>query len=59
MAYSSILDWIQFKDVMSNPFYPYEAYNLPFDISYKLWELLGGPKPDSRMQAERIPTTSR
>lgn len=42
MAYSSILDWIQFKDVMANPFYPYEAYNLPFDISYKLWELLGG-----------------
>jgi NADH-quinone oxidoreductase subunit H len=27
---------------MANPFYPYEAYNLPFDISYKLWELLGG-----------------
>ncbi|MDR1690869.1 MAG: NADH-quinone oxidoreductase subunit H [Candidatus Methanoplasma sp.] len=42
MAYSSILDWIQFKDVMSNPFYPYESYNLPFDISYKLWEILGG-----------------
>ncbi|MCL1811006.1 MAG: NADH-quinone oxidoreductase subunit H [Methanomassiliicoccaceae archaeon] len=42
MAYSSILDWIVFKDVMANPFYPYEAYNLPFDISYKLWELLGG-----------------
>jgi len=42
MGYSSILDWIQFKDVMDNPFYPYEAYNLPFDIAYKLWELLGG-----------------
>lgn len=42
MAYSSILDWIQFNDVMANPFYPYEVYNLPFDISYKLWELIGG-----------------
>ena len=43
MAYSSILDWIQFKDVMDNPFYPFgEAYNLPFDIAYKLWEFLGG-----------------
>ncbi|MDR2698428.1 MAG: NADH-quinone oxidoreductase subunit H [Candidatus Methanoplasma sp.] len=42
MAYSSILDWIQFKDVMSNPFYPFESYNLPFDLSYKIWELLGG-----------------
>ena len=42
MAYSSILDWIQFKDVMSNPFYPYGSYNLPFDISYKLWEIIGG-----------------
>jgi NADH-quinone oxidoreductase subunit H len=27
---------------MANPFYPYGTYNLPFDISYKLWELLGG-----------------
>jgi len=42
MAYSSILDWILFKDVMSNPFYPYASYNLPFDISYKLWEIIGG-----------------
>jgi len=42
MAYSSILNWILFKDVMNNAFYPYASYNLPFDISYKLWELLGG-----------------
>jgi len=42
MAYSSILDWILFTDVMSNPFYPFAVYNLPFDISYKLWELIGG-----------------
>jgi NADH-quinone oxidoreductase subunit H len=44
MPYSSILDWIQFKDsVMNNPFYPFGGdYNLPFDISYKLWEIIGG-----------------
>jgi len=42
MAYGSILSWIVFKDVMNNPFYPFHTYNLPFDISYKLWELLGG-----------------
>jgi NADH-quinone oxidoreductase subunit H len=27
---------------MSNPFYPYQTYNLPFDIGYKLWEIIGG-----------------
>lgn len=43
MGYSSILDWITFDDVMANPFYPFgEAYNLPFDIAYKLWDILGG-----------------
>ena len=42
MAYSGILNWIFFKDVMSSPFYPYASYNLPFDISYKLWEIIGG-----------------
>jgi len=42
MSYSSILDWIQFNDMMANPFYPFGAYNLPFDIAYKLWELIGG-----------------
>jgi NADH-quinone oxidoreductase subunit H len=43
MAYSSILDWIVFKPVMDNPFYPFGGdYNLPFDISYKLWEIIGG-----------------
>ncbi|MDR2845869.1 MAG: NADH-quinone oxidoreductase subunit H [Candidatus Methanoplasma sp.] len=43
MGYSSILDWIKFDDIMANPFYPYGgAYNLPFDISYKLWEIIGG-----------------
>jgi len=42
MAYGSILSWIVFKNVTDNPFYPFHAYNLPFDISYKIWELLGG-----------------
>jgi NADH-quinone oxidoreductase subunit H len=42
MAYSSILNWIQFHDVTANAFYPFNSYNLPFDISYKLWELIGG-----------------
>ena len=42
MAYSSILNWVQFPDVMSNMYYPFNVYNLPYDISYKLWELLGG-----------------
>ncbi len=28
---------------MKNQFYPFEGvYNLPFDISYKLWEIIGG-----------------
>ena len=42
--YSSILNWIDFfKDPMQNQFYPFEGvYNLPFDISYKLWEIIGG-----------------
>jgi NADH-quinone oxidoreductase subunit H len=32
-----------FKDPMANPFYPYGgAYNLPYDVSYKLWEIIGG-----------------
>jgi len=40
MAYDSILNWIVFKDPMNNPFY--NVYNLPFDIGYKLWEVIGG-----------------
>ena len=28
---------------MSNPYYPFgDAYNLPYDISLKLWEIIGG-----------------
>ncbi|MDR3205622.1 MAG: NADH-quinone oxidoreductase subunit H [Candidatus Methanoplasma sp.] len=43
MAYSSILNFITFDDPTANPFYPFGgAYNLPFDISYKLWDIIGG-----------------
>jgi len=43
MAYSSILDWITFSNPMDNPLYHYGAvYNLPYDIGYKLWEMIGG-----------------
>ncbi|AIZ57124.1 11-subunit complex, subunit H [Candidatus Methanoplasma termitum] len=43
MPYSNITDWIHFSNVMDNPFYPFgDIYNLPFDISYKLWQLIGG-----------------
>jgi len=43
MPYNSILNWITFNNPMDNPFYAYgSVYNLPYDIGYKLWELLGG-----------------
>ncbi|MBP6021071.1 MAG: NADH-quinone oxidoreductase subunit H [Candidatus Methanomethylophilaceae archaeon] len=45
MSYSSILDWIRFDDMMASPWYKAiygDMYNLPFDIGYKLWEILGG-----------------
>ena len=44
VVYSSLRDWVDFfADTMQNQFYPFEGvYNLPFDISYKLWEIIGG-----------------
>ncbi|MCQ2069849.1 MAG: NADH-quinone oxidoreductase subunit H [archaeon] len=43
MAYSSILDWIVYDNPMESPFYPFgDAYNLPYDIAYKLWDIIGG-----------------
>ena len=43
MAYDSILNWIDFfADPMANPYYPFASYNLPFDIGYRLWEIIGG-----------------
>ncbi|TQS76735.1 MAG: NADH-quinone oxidoreductase subunit H [Methanomethylophilus alvi] len=41
--YVSIRDWINYPDPMSNEFYPFgDAYNLPYDISLKLWDIIGG-----------------
>ena len=38
-----LLDWINFgSDPMANAYYPFDSYNLPFDIGYQLWEILGG-----------------
>ena len=38
-----VLDWINFgSDPMANAYYPFDSYNLPFDIGYQLWEILGG-----------------
>lgn len=43
MVYSSITDWINFSRAMDNGYYIYgDAFNLPYAISYWLWELLGG-----------------
>ena len=43
MGYDSILNWVVFKNPMDNPHYAYgDVYNLPYDIGYKLWELIGG-----------------
>ena len=43
VEYTSLLDWISFNDPMSNPYYPFgDVYNLPYDISMKLWEIIGG-----------------
>ena len=45
--YKSLTDWIDWNGVaghmMSNPYYPFgDAYNLPFDMAWKLWDILGG-----------------
>lgn len=41
--YTSILDFIDFfQDPMQNAYYPFDTYNLAFDIGYKLWEIIGG-----------------
>ena len=39
----SILDWIVFNNPMANEFYPFgDAYNLPYEIGYKLSEIILG-----------------
>ena len=40
--YVSILDWINFRDPYENPFTPFLTDNLPYDICYGLWEIIGG-----------------
>jgi NADH-quinone oxidoreductase subunit H len=43
MAYNSILDWVKFTDPMASSGYPYgDVYNLPYDIGFKIWELISG-----------------
>ena len=42
MGYDSILNWVTFDNPVNNAFYPFEVYNVPYDIGAKLWELLGG-----------------
>lgn len=49
MAWSSIVDWIapggHMRDMMNNSWYHElygDAYNLPFDIAYKLWDIIAG-----------------
>ena len=45
--YKSLTDWIDWNGVagnmMSNPYYPFgDTYNLPFDMAWKLWDIIGG-----------------
>lgn len=45
--YKSLTDWIDWNGVagnmMSNPYYPFGGdYNLPFDMAWKLWDIIGG-----------------
>src|SRR5574344_1152835 len=43
MGYSSILDWIVYNNPLDNTHYPFgDVYNLPYDIGYKLSEVLLG-----------------
>ena len=51
MAYTSIIDWITgvysqhgwADPIQANPYYPFgDAYNLPYDIGMKLWNIIGG-----------------
>jgi len=39
MAYSSITEWVTWSDPVNSP---YGVFNLPYEIAYRLWELLGG-----------------
>jgi NADH-quinone oxidoreductase subunit H len=41
--YVSIRDWINYPNPLDNEFYPFgDTYNMPYDISLKLWDIIGG-----------------
>ena len=42
MVYSALSEWIHFLDPMLNSDYPFSVYNLPYDIGYKLSEVILG-----------------
>lgn len=39
---SSMKDWIQYGDPMSNAYYPYDTYNVVYDIGFEVYQFLGG-----------------
>ncbi len=39
---SSMKDWMQYGDPMSNPYYPYDTYNVVYDLGYEVYQFLGG-----------------
>lgn len=43
-GYYSILNFISvYRDPLLNPYYPFGGtYNLPYDVSYQLWDIIGG-----------------
>lgn len=40
--YTSIRDFIDFPDPYDNPFTPFLTSNMPYDLSYGLWQIIGG-----------------
>ena len=39
---SSMKDWMQYGDPMSNPYYPYDTYNVVYDLGFEVYQFLGG-----------------
>lgn len=35
-------DWMQYGDPMSNPYYPYDTYNVVYDLGFEVYQFLGG-----------------
>ena len=44
VEYNSLLNFINFGELglMDNAYYPFDTYNLPYAICYRLWEIIGG-----------------